>query len=1374
VRVEVYDGVGFVAFATTDGSGNYGLPGLPDGTYRVRVVSATMGDSDTPPAAGYNLGFSSALAEQTYEHDGLSGNGEAGALGGGDPLLSDVDTAAGAGVGDTHVTVAIAGGAGVTGVDLGFSYNLIVNSLNAGQGSLRQFLLNSNAVAGANASQFNIPSSSDPFGRPADPNFILGVAVIEPTTLLPTITDGSTQIDGITQTLNVGDTNAGALGTGGLVGVDGLGLSAVEAPEVQIVDGAANLGTGLEISAADAVVRGIAIYGFGNTPSDPEADIVVDSTTGALIEQNLIGASSYSFTDPGVGARSGNYNVRLWGSSSGTLRNNLIGFNAYRDAVYIELSTGWLIEANECQNAGLLDTVGDCVVLLDGSSGNTVRGNLLANAGGNGIDILYASNNNLIENNTVLANGVGLAETSGVRVGCDFWQGCTNQSTGNVISANVITQNPGAGVRITQIGNTGNSLTRNAIYDNGSIGIDLNESGDDFNFGTAPYVTPNDAGDPDSGANNLLNFPVIYTAYLTGGNLTVSGEARPGATVEFFKVAADSSGYGEGQEYLGAEVEGSGADSNNQIGWVDSTARQFTFTFAPGSLVDGDSLTATATGSSGNTSEFAQNITAISVGCTVVQWGTGSANNATSVSASYPTPPTVNNLLVAVAGNREPATVSPPAGWSVAISQTNNAPGTPGQAIFYKFAGPSEPTNVTVSGYSTSTRLGLQVYEYCDIDSAVAPLTGSTSGTGTAVSSGSVTTTEADSLILAGLVTNAITNFNPWTNGFAERADFINTGFSSSRSTYGGADRHVGSAGTYSTTATTGVSGAWHGQIVAFAKRLPMTLDQSAYRWFANQDGIAAFGTGGVVTGNSTSVGGFGLATDVVFVYVVGEETGPNWRIEKRRLLSGALVSSFDGDGIISGDPASAHAEDIAIDSTYMYVVGSDDGGTTWRIEKRQLGSGALDTTFGTSGVITETTGGIAEGISIDSTYMYVVGSDTAGIRVEKRRLDTGALETGFDGDGIITGGGGLTAHEIAIDSTYLYLAGDEAAPTWRIEKRRLDTGALEPAFNIGGIVSDGTGLRAYGVAIDSTYMYVGGEETAGATLDWRIEKRLLDTGALDATFGTSGVLTSAGGYQSFQVGRDSTHLYLVGDNDATPAGDWYIEKRRQDTGALEASFGSSGAVTSATASESAWDLAVGSTYLYIAGYDQSPDLRIEKRLISDGSLVQPEIDVAAPLANLNTPTTAPAQGTPFRLRLLLHAAGTELWLDEGNFTLQFAVQSGTCDAGFAGESYADVTGATAIRYYNNAVAVDGWALTPNANDPTHGADPVVAQTYEEAYNDFSNAVAAYGPNEDGLWDFALVDSSAPASTTYCFRVVHNDGTVLDAYSAIAEIATAP
>ena len=39
--------------------------------------------------------------------------------------------------------------------------------------------------------------------------------------------------------------------------------------------------------------------------------------------------------------------------------------------------------------------------------------------------------------------------------------------------------------------------------------------------------------------------------------------------------------------------------------------------------------------------------------------------------------------------------------------------------------------------------------------------------------------------------------------------------------------------------------------------------------------------------------------------------------------------------------------------------------------------------------------------------------------------------------------------------------------------------------------------------------------------------------------------------------------------------------------------------------------------------------------------------------------------------------------------------------------------------------------------------------------------------------DFVLEDYSAPTSTTYCFRMVKDDGSLLDTYSVIPEITTA-
>lgn len=197
----------------------------------------------------------------------------------------------------------------------------------------------------------------------------------------------------------------------------------------------------------------------------------------------------------------------------------------------------------------------------------------------------------------------------------------------------------------------------------------------------------------------------------------------------------------------------------------------------------------------------------------LVQTAEGKSDVGTSVSATFPAGPTQDNLLVAILGVRDSVTINTPSGWSTAISEA----GSPGQAIFYKIAGASEPSGVTFTDIvSSSTRLGLHIYEYSGVNAL--DQVSSDTGTGTSVSSGSVTTTSANEAIIAGLVTNTNTSFTDasWTNSFTEQNDFSNLGDVNQRSTYAGADRILSATGTYSTTATAGKSGAWRGQIASF------------------------------------------------------------------------------------------------------------------------------------------------------------------------------------------------------------------------------------------------------------------------------------------------------------------------------------------------------------------------------------------------------------------------------------------------------------------------------------------------------------------------------------------------------------------------------
>ncbi len=167
---------------------------------------------------------------------------------------------------------------------------------------------------------------------------------------------------------------------------------------------------------------------------------------------------------------------------------------------------------------------------------------------------------------------------------------------------------------------------------------------------------------------------------------------------------------------------------------------------------------------------------------------------------------------------------------------------------------------------------------------------------------------------------------------------------------------------------------------------------------------------------------------------------------------------------------------------------------------------------------------------------------------------------------------------------------------------------------------------------------------------------------------------------------------------------------------------------------------------------------------------------VGAALANQDTAMTAPSQGNPFRLRMLMHVATDTYYQDTTSFKLQVAARGvdNSCDTSFSGETYSDVTqGSGVIRYYNNSTPVDNAALTTNGSDPTHSGHTVVAQSYEES-NTFANTVAQIPSGQDGEWDFSLVDNSAANDTTYCFRAVKSDGSLLDTYSVIPELTTAP
>jgi hypothetical protein len=150
-------------------------------------------------------------------------------------------------------------------------------------------------------------------------------------------------------------------------------------------------------------------------------------------------------------------------------------------------------------------------------------------------------------------------------------------------AGNVIRFNLGSGIFVDDsLGATaGNAILANSISSNSALGIDLSPSG----------VTANDAGDGDAGSNNRQNFPLLASSagIITGWlNSAIANSAYP-ARIEFFANATcDSSGYGEGEVFLGFMTL--------------NTPGGFTASLTP--IPGKPFITATATDNNGNTSEF--------------------------------------------------------------------------------------------------------------------------------------------------------------------------------------------------------------------------------------------------------------------------------------------------------------------------------------------------------------------------------------------------------------------------------------------------------------------------------------------------------------------------------------------------------------------------------------------------------------------------------------------------------------------------------------------------------------------------------------------------------------------------------------------------
>ncbi|MFD1467699.1 T9SS type A sorting domain-containing protein [Hymenobacter caeli] len=643
--VELYDASGnFVSSTTTAANGTYSLVGATAaGNYTVRVVNSTVTSARTGAVAGL-------LPVQTFVRNGTADN--VNRVGGEAPEKQDAAAntgsqtlaalTAGTLTPESITTVSVANtSTPVSTVDFGYNFDVVTNTNDAGQGSLRQFITNSNALggegslaqsgsrvngagatvalpAGQETSIFMIPSGAAVAGQRAGlvSGLTNGVAVITTTSTLPALTGANgtnTIIDGSTQTANVGNTATGTVtGTStGTVGTDGLAIAALNVPEVEI--SGSNVNNVLDVEAANTTIRGLAIHGgtnqtisIGNTAS----------ATGYVIENTLVGVVAAGTRPTVANTISSGYGVLAsTNAGAGTVQNSFV---AYTGISGLSINNGKTttgitqILGNQFLQNGYTNIGGDAITFGDtpqGSGPALVQGNLITNPNATGVQFETGSTSaTQVLNNTITGAGTGGASGSmgtieGAGIGYLQRDGTKRGSQLDVLSKNVITGSQAAGVVIAY-GQQNVAISQNSISNNGGLAIDLisnanyyvgGPGGGAADYGNGDGVTVDDGNNPATAANTLPNrgvdFPVITSSTIVGTNLVVQGYSRPGAAIEFYSPGAtgDPTGFGEGQTYLGTYTEGSAADTNTGTGsfapnvnglnqGTDPAASRFTFT----------------------------------------------------------------------------------------------------------------------------------------------------------------------------------------------------------------------------------------------------------------------------------------------------------------------------------------------------------------------------------------------------------------------------------------------------------------------------------------------------------------------------------------------------------------------------------------------------------------------------------------------------------------------------------------------------------------------------------------------------------------------------------------------------------------------------
>jgi uncharacterized delta-60 repeat protein len=297
---------------------------------------------------------------------------------------------------------------------------------------------------------------------------------------------------------------------------------------------------------------------------------------------------------------------------------------------------------------------------------------------------------------------------------------------------------------------------------------------------------------------------------------------------------------------------------------------------------------------------------------------------------------------------------------------------------------------------------------------------------------------------------------------------------------------------------------------------------------------------------------------------------------------NGSVDSSFGTAGVVRApidlDRAArdiARAVALAPDGAIIVV------GEAWRADYtsdlafvRLTPAGGLDPTFSDDGIQTVDLGpqeiGYAATVQPDGKVVAVSAASTHNAFEVVRLSADGTPDQSFGSGGIVRtpiGNASLGDESLAValDGSRILVAGDADSGTGAGDfalARYLSDGQLDPTFGTGGIVvtpgPEDELVRAVAVTGAGKILAAGYGGSGATTIHLRLA-RYLSNGALDATFGGTGVVnTPIGGYAgALSLAFQSDGKAITGG--WTSNGPSFALARYSDDGSLDPSFGNGG-----------------------------------------------------------------------------------------------------------------------------------------------------------------------------------------------------------------------